>query len=426
MEKKITIQYSSIAKYILYAILLFSPLARGSVHPWHHGVIQIGVLLMLSLLLMQTIQTKESLLPKTSLDKPILALLLLCCISFFFSVSRPDSVEAIALLLSYITIFYVTVYFCRTRRNQRELVYVICIIASLPVLIGFLKFMDMIPFSLWNYDDLHYPKTFLTGVFGNYNHLAGYLEMVIPLMLILFVTRTRRGWRKAALICWVLIFVICHILTLSRGGWISLGGALLFMTLILLSNKKFTSKKLLITLCSTASVLVFFVLSGSRLFERMMSLAEEEVVLGVNGRMRIWKGTLTLIKEHIFVGTGPGTFAIVFPRFQPPGTTARFYQAHQDYLQFISEIGVFFIPLLCWMLYALFRSGFKGLHSRSRQKWGVTLGAMTGIFAILIHSFVDFNLHIPANAILFTVLAAIVVSRQSTPAPNSNFTNGKQ
>ena len=409
-----------------YAILLFSPLARGSVHPWQQTVIQIGVLVMLSLLLMQAIQQKEPLLTSTSLDKPILALLLLCSLSFFFSVSRSDSVEAIALLLSYIIIFYATVYFCRTRRNQRQLVYVICIIASLPVLIGFFKSMDLVPFALWNYDDLHYHKTFLTGVYGNYNHLAGYLEMVIPLMLTLFIIRTRRGWWKAALICWVLIFVICHILTLSRGGWISLGGALLFMTLILLGHKKFKSKKLLIALFTTASILVFFVLSGSSLFDRVMTLAEEEVVLGVNGRVLIWKGTLELIKEYTFVGAGPGTFTIVFPGFQPPGTTARFYQAHQDYLHFIAEMGIFFIPLLCWMLYALFRSGFKRFDSRSRQEWGFALGAMAGIFAILIHSFVDFNLHIPANAILFTVLAAIVVSKRSAPAPNSNFTNGKQ
>jgi hypothetical protein len=49
------------------------------------------------------------------------------------------------------------------------------------------------------------------------------------------------------------------------------------------------------------------------------------------------------------------------------------------------------------------------IQSGSRQTWGFTLGAMTGIVAILVHSFVDFNLHIPANAVLFTVLAAIVV-----------------
>jgi hypothetical protein len=62
------------------------------------------------------------------------------------------------------------------------------------------------------------------------------------------------------------------------------------------------------------------------------------------------------------------------------------------------------------LLFALFREGSRKLQSSSRQTWGVALAAMTGIVAILAHSVVDFNLHIPANAILFTVLVALVVA----------------
>jgi O-antigen ligase len=120
-----------------------------------------------------------------------------------------------------------------------------------------------------------------------------------------------------------------------------------------------------------------------------------------------------LIKEYPFFGTGPGTFAIIFPQFQLPGSSVRFYQAHNDYLHFFAELGVLFVPLVFWILTALFRTGRAKLHSTSRQTWSVTLGAMTGILAILVHSLVDFNLHIPANALLFTVLSAIVVGGPS-------------
>ena len=62
------------------------------------------------------------------------------------------------------------------------------------------------------------------------------------------------------------------------------------------------------------------------------------------------------------------------------------------------------------MIIAFFVKGFKKLNHPSRLVRGTTLGAMSGVTAILFHSIFDYNLHIPANAILFTVLAAIVVS----------------
>ena len=62
------------------------------------------------------------------------------------------------------------------------------------------------------------------------------------------------------------------------------------------------------------------------------------------------------------------------------------------------------------MIIALYRKGFRKLKNPSRLVRGITLGAMSGITAILVHSISDFNLHIPANALLFTILAAIVVA----------------
>ena len=407
MEKKISTIYSNGSKFLLYSLLLFSPLARGSVHYWQHTVIFLFALALLSLLLLEKGLTGKPCLYKTAVDKPIGALLLLCLVSLFFSVSKPDSVEAFFLLLSYLMLFYGTIYCIRTREDQRELVYVICGIGAALVVIASFKALGMTP-SFWTYTELNYPKEFLSGVYGNHNHLAGYLEMAIPLLVALFLTRTRRGMVWAGLFCGSIMLVGCQILTMSRGGWFSLGTAMTFMTLALVLHQRFRSKKLLLLLFASSLVIVFCVLSGSSLFDRALSLADEETVLGMNGRVLAWKGTVALITEYPLLGAGPGTFATIFPQFQPPGTTARFYQAHNDYLQYLAEQGLLFLPLLGWMTFTLFHTARSKLHSTSRQTWGITLGAMTGIVAILSHSFVDFNLHIPANAILFTVLAAIV------------------
>ncbi|MCF8077203.1 MAG: hypothetical protein K9K87_13700 [Desulfotignum sp.] len=64
------------------------------------------------------------------------------------------------------------------------------------------------------------------------------------------------------------------------------------------------------------------------------------------------------------------------------------------------------IPMMLWVVYWFFRTGFTRLKSRSRQTQGITLGAMAALVALLIHSYSDGNLQIPANALLFTALAA--------------------
>jgi O-antigen ligase len=366
-------------------------------------------LAMLSVLLLEKGMVGAPCFRSTAMDKPIGAVFFLCLVSAIFSMSRADSGEILVLIISYCIIFYCTIDCLRTREDERELVYVICGIGVLLTVIGFCKYAGF-TLSFWAYEELGYNKAFLSGTYGNHNHLAGFLEMVIPLLLALFLTRTRKGLTMVLLIGTAIFLVVGHILTLSRGGWFSLGMALTFMFLILMFLKQFKRKKLLVLLFSSCLLLILFVFSGTDLFERVLSFADDETVLGMNGRVMVWQGTLEMIKSHLLLGSGPGTYATIFPQFQPPGSTARFYEAHNDYLHFLAELGIVFLPLLCWWLFCLFRAGRKKLQSTSRQTWGLALGAMAGIVAILFHSFVDFNLLIPANALLFTVLAALVVA----------------
>ena len=134
------------------------------------------------------------------------------------------------------------------------------------------------------------------------------------------------------------------------------------------------------------------------------------------GRLVGWRGVNKMISDHPLIGAGPGTFATVYTQYQPPGLANRRFYAHNDYLHFISEVGLALPAVMVWMIIALYRKGFKKLKNPSRLVRGTTLGAMSGITAILVHSFGDFNLNIPANAILFTVLAALAAG----PVPIDN------
>jgi O-antigen ligase len=107
-------------------------------------------------------------------------------------------------------------------------------------------------------------------------------------------------------------------------------------------------------------------------------------------------------------GTGPGTFEVSFTRYQPPGIGVLINHAHNDYLEFISDIGIGAIPIMIWMLFLFFRNGFRNQSNPSRQTRGFSLACMTAAVAILVHSFGDFNLRVPSNALLFTVIAGLL------------------
>ena len=96
--------------------------------------------------------------------------------------------------------------------------------------------------------------------------------------------------------------------------------------------------------------------------------------------------------------------------YRPPGLAGLVVYAHNDYLQLASEMGIFALGIILWSVLSASWAGFRTFFiTRSNFKRGMILGTMSGIVAILIHSFVDFNLHIPANAILFTVFVAMLM-----------------
>ncbi|MBW1990356.1 MAG: O-antigen polymerase, partial [Deltaproteobacteria bacterium] len=84
-------------------------------------------------------------------------------------------------------------------------------------------------------------------------------------------------------------------------------------------------------------------------------------------------------------------------------------EAHNDYIDFLAETGIFFVPILLWLAVSTYKAGWKKLRHHSRLVRYTTLGALSGITAILIHSMADFSLHVPANAAMLALLAAIAV-----------------
>lgn len=250
------------------------------------------------------------------------------------------------------------------------------------------------------------PQHWLTATFGNHNHMAGWLEMSVPLLLCLILF----GCQRTLLPVQVPLLILqstCLFLTYSRGGWAGAAAAAAVIAGWLIAEGGWSRRQTLLLFFAALAIGGTLLLSSSDFIQRLLEADAED-------RTLIWRGTVRMILAHWRTGTGPGTYPVAFAQFQPPGFSSRYDMAHNDYLQFTAELGIGLPVLIVWMGVTLYRHGWLKIKtSPSRLTKATSLGSLAGITAILVHSVSDFNLHIPANALLFSALAALAVRREA-------------
>ncbi len=397
----------TVVRLMLFTLLIFTPLARGAVQGWAITLIHIITLGALFFFGMQAAWNLRWQWIATPLDKPIAVLVSLSVLSTLFSQHRPESLWALALLMNYILVFYLTIHTTCYRSHLLQLIYMIIGIAVFLSIFGLIKKFGTNPFPWWDYPDIVQNSETFASTYGNRNHLAGYLEMAIPLLLGLLMTGVKPGM-VSFLIYLLTIILTAFTLALSRGGWGSSALSLVFMSAMLLRNRYYPHKNYLLIFIAGVFFLSLVVFSNTAVVERILTMTGDGLGYHLGGRIQTWKGCLKMISDYPILGTGPGTFSLAFTRYEPPCFATRSVFAHNDYLQTLSEVGLPLLPVMIWIIIGLFKKGLNKLNNPSRLVRGTTIGALSGITAILFHSVVDFNLHIPANALLFTVLAGIV------------------
>ncbi|HEY0822588.1 MAG TPA: O-antigen ligase family protein, partial [Ramlibacter sp.] len=120
--------------------------------------------------------------------------------------------------------------------------------------------------------------------------------------------------------------------------------------------------------------------------------------------------TLQGAAEFWPLGAGWGTYAAVYPRFQPFAVDGFAGHAHHDYAELLFDGGIFAVLLMAafgWLAVSravqLVRTGLRRRRLRSVEMASAICGL--GLLGFLLHSFVEFNMHIPANAIAASLLA---------------------
>jgi O-antigen ligase len=126
------------------------------------------------------------------------------------------------------------------------------------------------------------------------------------------------------------------------------------------------------------------------------------------GRLVYWSNATSIVRDFPLLGTGLGTFASVYPAYEESSLSGHLSHAHNDYLEYLSELGVVGMILLSGGIAFMVVSSFLIWRVRRHPEVkGLAMGSIVAIVVILIHSIADFNLHIPANMVLFTVVLSM-------------------
>jgi len=252
-----------------------------------------------------------------------------------------------------------------------------------------------------------YTPHFNGSIYGSYvnrNHYAGLMEMLVPFPLVVSMGHLLRGGKRALVAFCAVLMASTIFLSSSRGGMLSFGGEIVvFAALTLVRRGNLRVALGMAAVCALVVGFLVFVGRG-QVLGRLGDL-------GPGIRLNITKDCLRMFSHRPVWGWGLGTFPTVYPSYRTFYTNLFVNEAHNDYAQLLVETGLPGFGLMLWFLLRLYRQGLP-TSRRWEFKWdgAVSLAALLGCTGILLHSFVDFNLQIPANAAMFYVLCGLAAT----------------
>jgi O-antigen ligase len=211
---------------------------------------------------------------------------------------------------------------------------------------------------------------------------------------------------KAPLRIFLVVMVIALVMTRSRMGNSAFFSSLLIAGGVALVFSRYATRGTVILIASLIAIDLFIVGAWFGV-EKTVQRIQETTQVEVEERVEPSVYAVDMLRDYPVFGSGPGSFYTAFTRYRGPGIAAFYDHAHNDYTEIVVESGVVGAVLVgslpVWAL-------VLGVAALSRRRdplaRGFAFAVVMGVCAIGIHSTVDFNLQIPANALAFVVLLA--------------------
>ncbi|MCK7478323.1 MAG: O-antigen ligase family protein [Candidatus Moduliflexus flocculans] len=258
-----------------------------------------------------------------------------------------------------------------------------------------------------------------SGTYINPNHLAGFLEMIVPVSLAWALTSRAKPVTKILIGYASLVLLAGITVTLSRAAWIATGGGVLVMLVMIALRSVFRWPALVLLVVAIGAGFAF--IPRSFFLKKRWELVNRDLAEGKVSDVRpaIWHAATQMWQENPWWGIGPGHFDQRFRAF-PSGAGAKPAGPRSQRLsEHARGLGRGGAPLAssppgCCSMRASFtlgpsvRGSLSDLGGRSSNKFAFVFGASLGLLALLLHSVADFNMHIPANAILAVTWMALL------------------
>ena len=404
-----------VIRFGICALVAFSVLAHGGVEEWARAVLETGAGLLLFAWAVWFYFHREAQIVSSPLLYPLaaFAILVFCQLVFHTTASRYTTFFEFLLLVSYLIVLFLAVQAFRTLEDWRGFVWFGMGLGFFICIFGILQHLTFNGKLYW-VREMHYGGIPF-GPFANRNHFAGFDELILPLALVPLVFGRVRRERRAVVGLFAVLPVAALFLSASRGGIVSFGAELFVLAFVIVFRR--TARKQLLAAASIvfAALLIVSWLGVGQILQRFSTLQSLEATAGKRASMR--RDTWHIFLDHPIIGTGLGTLQIVFPPYESLFDGKIVNHTHNDYLEALSDTGILGGLCCAWFLGVLFLRSLE----RSRQlnhsfPGALQLSGLIGCCGFLVHSLVDFNLHIPSNALLFFLMAYLAVANVEQPA----------
>ncbi len=407
--------------FLLLGMMIFAPLAFGAVEEWSVLVIQ-GISIAIFILWLVRLWLN----PKPKLLWPPLAWVVVAftiyAVGRYFTadIEYVARAEVIQVLL-FAFVFFVVV---NNLHGQSESQVISFTLIALGTAISGYAVFQMVTHSerVWNVYSGYVGRA--GGTYVSPNAFAGLLELLLPLALgyllagrVSIVTRILLGYAVLAMGGGLAA-------TFSRAGWVSCGVGCLFVLLVLVCHRNHRWRALLclVVLLAGGGLFVGKYLSKTTGFaDRIVKPdASAPGVLDTLTRFVIWRAAEQMWQDNFWCGVGPAHFDYRFREYRPELIQERPNRAHNDYINLLADwgtigglivfagMGIFIFALA--KTWPHVRRAEDAFRSGQSNRFAFFIGATGGLLALTVHSTCDFNLHIPANALVGVTLLALLAS----------------
>jgi len=338
-------------------------------------------------------------------------------------------------IMSYLGMFLLIVNYVDSKRKFLRISTVIVVSGIIVAILGIAQKVTEAPKIYWFWEPFFKKDASFFGPFVNPNHFAGYIEMVIPISIGLFTAKWIRmgngqlgGFREFLIKigneegCKLILFAFFVILmagalflSSSRGGVISFLGSMICF-LFMVTKREKGNRNVLIVVGLLISIFSFLIWMGIKpIVEEFSTISELSRDYDIQYRFQNWKDSIKMVRNFPLFGVGMGSFSAIFPKYKTSSLQHYYLYLENDYLQLLCEMGIFGFGIILWFMLSLFRQLGAGYSkydtvTLSSVRFISLYGSLTGVVAIMIHSFWDFNLLIPSNALTLSMLMALAIT----------------